>query len=48
MQENNWVQICWTACVGTAIVASGPTILRRRARYVGRVEGSTPLSTGLS
>lgn len=48
MQENNWVQISWAACVATAIVASGLTILRRRARHVGRIEGSTPLSIGLS
>ena len=37
MQDNSWVQVFWTACVATAIVASVLTIWKRRARYVGRV-----------
>lgn len=37
MQEGSWVQVFWTACVATAILASVLTIWRRRARYVGRV-----------
>jgi hypothetical protein len=37
MQEDIWVQIFWSACVATAIVASVVAIWSRRARYVGRV-----------
>jgi hypothetical protein len=37
MQENTWVQVFWTACVATAILASVLTFWSRRARYVGRV-----------